>query len=508
MSDPIVPTRSGKVSGARADGVLRFLGIPYGADTSGTNRFRPPQPAPPWAGVRPATTAGPVAPQADPPGPMGEDCLVLNVWTASLDGRRPVLFWIHGGGFFTGSGLTPTTDGAALARTGEAVVVSVNHRLALFGFLDLEGLGDESFDGSGNAGMLDLVAALEWVRDNIAGFGGDPDAVTIFGHSGGGAKVATLMSMPAARGLFRTAVVHGGPPFGLKERHLARRNAELALERSGLKPAQLRDPDEVPTARLLDLQRRLGVGGAPNPNAMRFAPSVGHAAVPAYPEEAFAAGWAADVTLVAGTSLDEARFAQLINPSYAAPGFAISDADLHERVRPGLDDPARAHLLVQRYRELQPGSSPAELMFDILSDQFRIRTDRLVRAKLAGGGQPAYMYLCEVGHGTGPGAFHGMEMPFFFATLDGSEEIAATPQRRELAATMSGALLALARTGRPGGDGSPVPHWPPFSVPERAQLLMSDRGAEPVADPYPQRRSAWDGFVTSPRTDPWARLFG
>lgn len=213
MSDgPIVETTCGRVRGRWDSGVACFLGVPYGADTSGANRFLPPRPVTPWMGIRPALTYGPAAPQApntliDPTiQSIGEDCLRLNVWTpACNDAARPVVVWLHGGGYYAGGPVSSTTNGAALASEHDLVVVSVGHRLGLLGFLDLEDLA-EQFAGSGNASMLDLVAALAWVRDNIAGFGGDPSAVTIFGHSGGGAKVITLLTMPAVGQDLRTTL--------------------------------------------------------------------------------------------------------------------------------------------------------------------------------------------------------------------------------------------------------------------------------------------------------------
>src|SRR5690242_6261331 len=224
----IVETAAGKVRGASSNGIAAFKGIPYGAPTGGENRFMPPQPPAPWAGIREATAYRAQAPQL--PGrperrpelrtilgpadssPESEDCLTLNVWTPGIgDGaKRPVMVWLHGGAFAYGSGNRAVTDGANLARRGDVVVVSVNHRLNIFGSLDLADVGGERYAHSGNAGMLDLVAALEWVRDNIQAFGGDPGNVTIFGESGGGGKVSILLAMPSARGLFHRATIQSG----------------------------------------------------------------------------------------------------------------------------------------------------------------------------------------------------------------------------------------------------------------------------------------------------------
>ena len=231
-SDAVVATRSGRVRGYRFGPVLSFKGIPYAATSGGAARFLPPQPVSPWEATFPALAYGPTCPQGEngqwklpefkfllqwDNGITGEDCLCLNVWTPSInDGeKRPVMVWLHGGGFTGGSAQElPAYDGANLAAAGEVVVVSVNHRLNTFGFLNLAHVGGDDYAQSGNAGMLDIVAALEWVRDNIAGFGGDASNVTVFGQSGGGSKVTALMSSPAARGLFHKAIVQSGGGFG------------------------------------------------------------------------------------------------------------------------------------------------------------------------------------------------------------------------------------------------------------------------------------------------------
>jgi para-nitrobenzyl esterase len=223
---PVVETATGKIRGSVAGGIHAFKGIPYGASTAGANRFRPPQPVAAWSSVRDVLAYQSKAPQSPAQvkrraemdnilgpvdgSPESEDCLTLNIWTRGIAGKRPVMVWLHGGAFAYGSGNRAVTDGANLARRGDVVVVSVNHRLNICGYLHLEDVAGERFAGSGNAGSLDMVRALEWVRDNIAAFGGDPGCVTIFGESGGGGKVSALLVMPGAKGLFHRAVIQSG----------------------------------------------------------------------------------------------------------------------------------------------------------------------------------------------------------------------------------------------------------------------------------------------------------
>src|SRR5581483_8125182 len=267
----LIATANGRVLGAATDGVFAFKGVPYGAPTGGANRFMPPRPPAPWTGARDAARYHAQAPQL--PGrperrpelrtilgpvdasPESEDCLTLNVWTpgigpaAASGAKRPVMVWLHGGAFAYGSGNRAVTDGANLARRRDVVVVSVNHRLNIFGFLHLADIGGERYAHSGNAGMLDLVAALEWVRDNIAGFGGDPGNVTIFGESGGGGKVSVLLAMPAARGLFHRAVIQSGAAIRVRDRERGNALAEAALRHLGIAPGDIDRLPEVPTDR-------------------------------------------------------------------------------------------------------------------------------------------------------------------------------------------------------------------------------------------------------------------
>src|SRR5215831_1065234 len=261
-SNPTADTSFGKVRGVFVDGSCVFKGIPYGASTAGKNRFLPPVKPAAWTGTRDALAFGPTAPQtadnsgttaAGSPAQKSEDCLVLNVFTPGLsDGqKRPVMVWLHGGGFASGSGSGRILDGTSLAHTHDVVVVTLNHRLNVFGFTYLGDAMGTDFALSGGTGMLDLVAALEWVRDNIAQFGGDPNLVTIFGQSGGGRKVATLMAMPSAKGLFHRAVIESGAVLRLTTHEDAVKYTDLLLAELGLKEGQIRELQAVPMARLL-----------------------------------------------------------------------------------------------------------------------------------------------------------------------------------------------------------------------------------------------------------------
>src|SRR6202045_5352693 len=268
-SSPVVEIASGKLRGANADGVCAFKGVPYGASSGGRNRFMAPQPPQAWVGVRDAfayvghALQSPNRPKCRPEletllgpadyTPEGEDCLTLNVWTPGLgDGaQRPVMVWLHGGAFGYGSGNRAVTAGANLARRGDVVVVSVNHRLNIFGFLHLADIGGEAWAHSGNAGVLDLVAALCWVRDNIESFGGDAGNVTIFGESGGGGKVSVLLAMPAARGLFHRAIIQSGAAIRISTRERAHALAEAVLKEVEVGRNEYERLQTVPAERLL-----------------------------------------------------------------------------------------------------------------------------------------------------------------------------------------------------------------------------------------------------------------
>lgn len=508
-ADTVVQTAAGAVQGTRVDGVLRFLGIPYGASTAGANRFRAPQPPEPWTGIRPADEPGPLAPQFQrvapgaTPEPMSEDCLIANVWTPSPNGRRPVLVWMHGGGFIVGGALRPDTDGANLARHGDVVVVSVHHRLGLLGFLNLDELGGGEWDAVPNASILDLIAALRWVRENIAAFGGDAGSVTIFGHSGGGGKVAAVMTAPQARGLFHRACILGGPPFGFKVQAEATDTARRTLERLELTQRTGHRLRDVGVERLLEAQGELGAGATPGPDGMRFAPTVGTETIPAFPVEALASGISGEIPLLTGTVLDEMRYGMLKNTGWRAAAFEIDESTLVRAVGSGIDNGDQVAAVLERYRALSPGASRFELMLDILSDQFRIRTLRLADAKARGGSADVHAYLCTLHQDTPMRAFHGTEVPLFFHNVDRSDRHPATAAARRGERALCDGLVSFARDAIPSVAGG----WPAYTPQDGITLTVTDTEVAAVAHPYPERLAAWNGVVTSAHTDPWGVAF-
>jgi para-nitrobenzyl esterase len=513
MPGPQVDTASGSVEGLRESGISAFLGIPYAAPPTGGRRFLPPQAPPSWAGVAPATEFGPMAMQlaggrrsalgGGPSVVADEDCLTLNVWTPAAGGARPVLVWLHGGGYSVGNASRDLYDGANLARRNDVVVVSANHRLGLFGFLYLGELLGDRYGESANVGMLDWVAVLEWVRDNIASFGGDPDSVTIFGESGGGGKVSALLCMPRAAGLFHRAIIESGPPFQFPDLEKAAATAGKVVATLGLSGGELETLLTMDAHKLLDVQVALGAGGGPSPGGMSFAPTVDGRALPDYPEQALAGGASAEIPLIIGTNLDEARFMIVMAPHLANGGEAIDDAELLERLQPGFDNDVGP--LVARYRGVHPHLSNIDLLLAIESDQFRIRSIRLAEHKVAGSAAPVYSYLfCWTTDALpGLGSFHGLEMPFVFANLTTMRGLAESPGADRLADRMCSVWGAFARTGVPAAEG--LPTWQPYTLAERATMVI-DAEWTLESDPLAETRQFWDDMSTGPDTRPWSRV--
>jgi para-nitrobenzyl esterase len=492
----IVRTSAGAVRGETVDGVHSFKGIPYAADPAGERRFLPPRPAPPWARVRDARAYGPTAPQpAAPPWrldtgsavPESESCLVLNVWTASQDGTRPVLVWLHGGGFSTGSGSQPWYDGSALARRDDVVVVTLNHRLGLLGFLDLGSVAGPLYEDAGHAGLLDLVAALTWVRDEIASFGGDPARVTIFGESGGGGKVLALLAMPAAAGLFSGAIVQSGafldgPGERGQEPAVAADLAREVVERLGGVEAVLAAPVErlVGVQVAIEGRHRPGSGGV-----MPFCPIVDGRVLPDHPLDALAAGASAEVPLVLGTNRHETTlFLWFGDEAFREDplGWEPADDAVPARLAGYVGD--RLERLVATYRELRPGITNRDLTIAISTDNLRMSAVRLAEAKLEGGTAPVYVYRFDWEsplHGGALGATHALEIPFVFDTTERRAASRDGAGRKALAASMSDAWVRFA---------SGVAPWTPYTL-DRRETMLFGTTSRIVADPDREERLAW-----------------
>jgi para-nitrobenzyl esterase len=498
MSGPVVETTSGRVQGTTIDGVHRFLGIPYGGDTGGANRFRAPTPPVPWSGVREADAFGPSSWQPSAPNAsetlktfggfaepsMGEDCLVLNVWsqgTTSPD--RPVLVWFHGGGHTSGSGSWPAYDGASLARRYDAVVVTVNHRLGLLGFLYLAEIGGAEYADSGASSILDLVASLGWVRDNIAGFGGDPGNVLAYGESGGGWKTSTLLAMPTAAGLFHRASLMSGAGTRSQEPGVATATAEKTLAHLGIDAKDLGALADVPVARLLDAQNAAGVPG--------FQPVLDGRNIIGHPLELLRAGTTPDVPLLIGTTRDEFRTFFMAMPQPAADA---DDAWLAGQLQPLLRD--RAEAVVAGYRAGRPDETVTDLMVAINTDNhMRVPSIRMAEAAAAQGRSPVFMYRFDWESPALGGALkagHGVDYPFFFDNLDAATVTSEGPGRERLAGQMSGALAAFAATGDPNHAG--LPTWPAYDRETRPTMLF-DVESKVVDDPAGDERRLWDGIA-------------
>jgi para-nitrobenzyl esterase len=506
-ADIVVETTSGKVRGATERGVSVFKGIPYAAPPLGPLRFRPPQPVALWSGVREATAYGNMAAQGEnvfalPPDllkifPLGgtekidEDCLTLNVWSSGLsDTKRPVLFWCHGGAFITGSGSSPWNDGANLCRADDVVVVSFNHRLGVLGYLHLEDIAD-GFKGAGTAGMMDIVAALEWVRDNIARFGGDPGNVTIFGESGGGAKVCVLMALPSARGLFHKAVIQSGPAVQMANRDDGTRTAREVLAELGLDPAQAGDLRTMPVARLLAAQGvvQANAGRAPFADRRRFGfnPVIDGHTFPGGPFAPDAPAISTDVPLMIGTNKDEHTLFSGHLPWVVGATFE----NLAESLKPQLG--ARAAEVIAIYRQAQPAMRPDEIAIAILSDAgVRAMSLQIAERKLAQKAAPVFVYLFAWETPVLGGRLrscHTLEIPFVFDNVGPAEITGSDPARLPLGRTISRAWLAFARHGRPGHDG--LPDWPVYSTAKRATMIF-DTTCRVENDPYGTERRVWE----------------
>jgi para-nitrobenzyl esterase len=506
MNGPLffdVDTSLGVVRGMANTGIKIFRGIPYGADTSGNNRFMPPRKPAAWRGARNSIGYGPIAPQTASgyhsdysqliqwdkhigTGGMNEDCLSLNVWTPGVNdnGKRAVLVSFHGGGWATGSGNGPMYDGGQLALLGNVVVVTVNHRLASFGYTHLAAIGaPEEFKSAGVCGVMDMVASLEWVRDNIAAFGGDPSRVMIFGQSGGGSKTSTLLATPAAKGLFHRAVVQSGSTLRLVSEADAEKTADNYIRTLGLTRARIGEIQRLPWEQLLQAQTEAGGGFSPVMDG-RYLPH--HPFDPAAPPES------RDVPVMISTTLEDAAL-RLTNWDLTDSGLT---ALLNERYK------GKASEILELYRPITSGKTPYLVQAQVLTDaQTRSRAITQAERKAAQGGAGAWMYIWEwatPAFGGKLGAVHGHDVDASFNLYRNGICGTGDKTGRLMATRLASTFIAFANTGTP--DNEHIPHWPAYDATARPTMIF-DANTRVVNDPRAAIRTYWNRNMQPPEAD-------
>lgn len=481
----VVQTQSGKVAGYIENDIYIYKGIPYAE----AKRFMPPHPPESWEGIRSTRAYGPVCPQGKrsgwysdeqafafdwDDGYQDENCLRVNIWTQGINDNknRPVMVWLHGGGYSAGSGHElPSYDGTALSKKGDVVVVSLNHRLNVLGFLDLSAFG-EKYASSGNVGLLDLIAALEWVQENIRQFGGDPDNVTIFGQSGGGGKVSTLMATPRASGLFHKAVVESGSLLNTMESKYSRQIGLATLEELGLKAFQIDELANVPHEKLLEAGNKavakvemLARADGFNPFLFGWAPTVDGIILPLQPGNPKAMEQSKNVPLLVGSTLHEFTFTTY-NPASRNIDKSGAVAEMVKIYGESTNQ------FLKAFENAYPNYQPRDLLdVDLL---FRPGVIRHANLKHGLGGAPVYTYLFTWESPVIDGMFrstHCMELPFVFNNIIRcSKMTGGTPEAYLLAEKMSSAWLNFAKTGNPNATG--LPHWDPYTITGGATMVF------------------------------------
>jgi len=504
-------TLYGKVRGYRLRGIYYFLGMPYGADTSGANRFMPPQKPKPWMDVYPAIWWGNTAPQNMDNryankyasfrdhwnyDDVSEDCLRINVFTPAIkDGqKRPVMLWLHGGGFTNGNGIEHDGyNGENFARFGNAVFCSINHRLGPLGFTNLAGVGGEKFAASGNVGMLDIVAALEWIRDNIANFGGDPGNVTIMGQSGGGAKVCLLTAMPSAKGLFQKAVVLSGASTRAAEKDDTEKLGSYVLKEAGLTPAQIGKLQEMPWkdyyAIATKAQQKLNAEMPPGGGMMRrgFSPFVDGAVLPQHPYVPEAASTAAEVPMIICSTLNEQA------PSWTDVTLENVTLDqvvekVKERAGFGAGFGDKAKDVVDAYAKTFPGKKPVEIWSMVSSNRQSVVA--LADAKSKQKAPVFVSWFCWQPplFDNRIRAFHCVDICFWYYNTDVMlTHTGGGARPRKLSTKMASYLLQFMKTGDP--NGGELLKWPKYSS-EKGEVMVLDDVCEARNDPDREARKA------------------
>ncbi len=496
----IIETKQGKIKGYEREGIKKFKGIPYAEPPVGKLRFRPSIRKEPWSGVLDCTKFGPDVPQRDsfftphpPPLQDEEKCLTLNVWTPGVDdAKRPVLFWIHGGGFSFGSG--SLTDGTNLAKFGNAVIVSINYRLGIFGYIFIQ-------DDIANLGQLDQITALEWVRDNIILFGGDPSNVTIFGESTGGVAVSTLMAMPAAKGLFNRVIsqsgaVHPGsfhPKVGIK-------GAERIMRELGLKRFDLELLKKVPTQKIVDVQTKMELEARAKGRNFPYGVFIDGKSLPKHPLEAIRDGFASDLELIVGTNQDEMKLYSAIAP----PRKILDEEGLFKRTNSIIgffnQDGGVTQKVIDTYKKAREGKLPTEPqeILDAITTDFRFRVSGIRLAEAQCIHQPnvfSYLFTYKSPEMGGKlGACHALEITFVFGRFSETARGIVPKKSKEtdvLSKKMMKSWISYAQNGNPDHDG--IPKWSPYELKNRSTMIFGPE-IKVVDDPFKMERIVWDGI--------------
>lgn len=500
-SRSVAETTHGKVRGGVVDGIHLFRGIPYGAPTDGKRRFLPPEAPKSWRGVRDTLEYGTSCPQTPydlvKPAAISwftpfftqtssEDCLCLNVWTPGLNdgGKRPVMVWLHGGGYARGSGASSSYEGTNIARRGDVVAITINHRLNAFGYTHFGDILGDEYESSGNAGMLDIVQALRWVRDNAEQFGGDPNNVMIYGESGGGAKVSTLCGMPAAKGLFHRAVIQSGPSLRVEEPEIATNAAQHFLDALGLKKGDVKKLQRVSSDQIVSAMTEASTRAA----GRAFRPVLG-SAIPAHPFDPVASDLSADVPIMVGSNQHEVTL--FLTGSKAL--FEMDDAGMKAAVGRLRNMGDHSDEMIASYRKAHPDVSPSELYFIMASDQrMRIGSTVLADRKYEQDRAPVYVYRFDWRAPAWEGrmmAAHAFEIPFVFDNTNMNSDITGgSPEAKSLGARMSDAWIAFARSGNP--NHAELPGWPAYTTSDRATMLFNNDCAV-ANDPGAAQRKLW-----------------
>jgi para-nitrobenzyl esterase len=493
----IVKTSNGPIRGRVDDrGLYVFRGVRYGAPPVGDLRFKPPRKPAPWTevadafqyGARAIQASGGPSAQAGTPG-MSEDCLFLNVWTPGIDRKkRPVMVWLHGGGFSSGSGGDVITEGGNLARKGDVVVVSVNHRLNVFGYLQLSKEWGPEYISSGLAGILDIVLCLEWVRDNIARFGGNPGNVTIFGESGGARKVPMLMAMPPAKGLFHKAIIQSGSGLDAPSKAEAISLGRELLKKLGIAEGDREALKRAGTQAIFDAQQAAAPAASPAGQLTMpiggFVPCVDGIALPRKPFTPDAPAISAKIPILIGSNKDEMTIFRARDPKFGTS----TDADFTAYMRQQL--PGKAEALIPALRTAFPDYSPSHLItvMETLKGYW-IATVLQADRKAAQGAAPVYVYLLAWETPVDGGrlrSHHALDLPLVFNNIETSRSMVGPgPEPQRVADQMSAAWIAFARSGDPNTDG--LPQWRPYDLKNRAAMIFN-LNSYLQSDPYSEIR--------------------